>query len=177
MSEISETGEFAEGLDALCANLEQELERQETVLSLTRAQGEAAKAHELDALEARTRALIVLMEDSFLAEKDRHAILEGLLPILPQDRDKQTLSELIRLSADPWSRRLGEFQVRLKEVLVGTQAVVRENAVYMRRALRVLNSTFRAFNGTDGAPRGGYDAEGLEPSEVPNFQSMLDAQG
>ena len=62
-------------LEALCNHFDLERERQETMLSLCEAQGRAARAHDLETLEARTEALNLLIEEGVEAEAIRHALL------------------------------------------------------------------------------------------------------
>ncbi|MBM3290178.1 MAG: hypothetical protein FJY92_08515, partial [Candidatus Hydrogenedentes bacterium] len=62
-------------LEKLCSGLDDEIERQETVLAVCRAQIDAIGARDLNAFEARTAALDVLVRDAAHAQAARAGVI------------------------------------------------------------------------------------------------------
>lgn len=164
-------------LDALCASFDGELERQENVLALCRAQGEAVCAHDIEAIEARTRALVVLVEDALGAEGERLPFLGEVVEYFALPVEKQTLTDLIAVSPEPWRRRMAEFQQRIQKTLEETRKVVRENAGLMRRSLRIVDSSLQLVMGTEAETAPAYEDTGGEPARTGRKPAMIDARG
>lgn len=174
-AEERDTG-FEALLERLCRLFDDELERQENVLALCRAQGEAVRAHDVEAMEGRTRALVVLVEDAKKAERERIEILRRVVEVTGLPEDRQTLSDLISAVPGPWNDRMAEFQSRIRRTLGDTRAVARENAALMRHSLRVVNRSVRTATGADAVTET-YDAEGRGPFLAGRAPAVLDAQG
>jgi len=164
-------------LEQLTQLFDDELERQELVLAVCRAQGEAARAHDAPALEARTQSLAALMDDALAAERRRIGLLRGIVEHIGLPVELQTLTDLIRAVPDPWHRRMKEFQERIRATLTQTRAVVRENATYMRRSLKTFNQTIEGFTGEPVASAGSYTAEGDAPVRKTGTPAVIDARG
>lgn len=164
-------------LERLCAHCDEEAERQETVLQVCRAQLCAARAHDIEQLEAKTAALLLLIQETVEAEKTRIALLHDVVGHYQLSKEKQTLTELIVVAPEPWSSRLREFQTRLRSALEETRRVTRENRMVVRRSLNVLNRAMEAaFKTADGA-RGVYDARGEQRRGAAEQPTVLDRRG
>ena len=152
----------SEWLDRLVAHFDAELERQETVLRLCEAQGAAARAHDSDALQARTEALNAMFEEAAEAEMARKPILEALVEYYELTRDQQTLSGLIAVTPEPWSHRLAEFQTRLRKTAEETKTVVMKNARYSRRSLKTIDQALTMLTGNEDAAASSYGGAGMD---------------
>lgn len=168
--------ETARELETLCELFDGELERQVQVLAVVRAQGDAARAQDVDSLHARTAALTILMHESLLSERRRINLLPGIARHFELVAGEETLSALIRAVPEPWRRRMEEFQVEIRKVLDLTQQTIRTNAVFIRGALRRSESALSAVSGEPGASAGVYDADG-GGVRVPRDASLLNAVG
>ncbi|MBI2423469.1 MAG: hypothetical protein HYV27_11630 [Candidatus Hydrogenedentes bacterium] len=126
-------------LEALCDHFDDELERQQTILEVCRAQGHAARAHNRAALEDRAVALALLIQEATLAEKRRLELLRQLVDALNLPLERQTLSGLIAAIDHPWKLRMQEFQLQMRGTLAATKEIVRENNLVLRRSLRIVN--------------------------------------
>lgn len=175
MNGVRDTGRLEAAFKQLAAVLDQELERQENVLSLCRAQGEAVSAHDAETLVARTQALRLLLEDTLGAERARVAVVRDLVELLNLPVERQTLTGLIAVAPAPWDRRLREYQVRLREVLEATRGVVRANAVKLRHGLRLVHGALDMFG---AAPSDhAYSAGGVRNEKDAARSMLLNAQG
>lgn len=162
--------------ETLCFALDDELERQENILAVCRAQGQAARAHDIEYLEAKTLALVALMQEAVQAEKTRGLLLGRMAEHLRIPNDRQTLSELIRIAPEPWRGRLSHVQTRLQDTLRETHAVVLSNGGVLRSGLRVLTRSLQAL-GQCAALDTGYDATGMEPVRKRFQPKVLDQKG
>lgn len=163
-------------LELLCESFEDELERQENVRAVARAQGEAARQHDVATLQARTEALILLMEESVEADKRRKQLLDPIVAHYGLGAEEQSLTGLIAVSPSPWRDRMRRFQEQIKDVVADIQESVRENAVYMRRTLRSLDRSLEAL----APPRASgpaYSHEGRELSAAGTGALALDTAG
>lgn len=168
---------IAKLLEQLSNLFDDELERQELVLAVCCAQGEAARAHDANALEARTRSLATLMDDALGAERRRVGLLRDIVEHFSLPVELQTLSDLIRVVPEPWHRRMKEFQERIRATLAQTRSIVRENAAYMRRSLKSFNHTLDGLTGEPTTPAGSYTAEGDTPVRETGTPAVIDARG
>ena len=172
---------FQTELDALlrdlCDLFDDELERQNLVLSTCRAQGEAARAHDLAYLEARTTSLTILMEEAFKAEEARLSLLRKVVEELGLDTERQTLSDLIAVAPEPWKTRMARFQTNIRSTLAQIRTAVQSNFRYMRSTLRRVDKTVDAFTGTSNEQTGSYDADGVESSRRGRPALLIDAIG
>ena len=149
-------------LEALCAYFDGELERQETVLALTRAQGQAARCYDLEGLEAKTQALNLLIQEAVDAEALRLRLVKALVEAYALPRERQTLSGLIEATQEPWRHRIREFQQRMQAISRDCRAAARENRVAMRRGLRVVNDALESIVRGVTAAEAAYTSQGIE---------------
>lgn len=165
-------------LDTLVACFDEELERQENVLRICRAQGEAARNHDVEALQARTEALTELFEEASAAEERRVPVLAAIVEYYELTPEKQTLSGLIEHVPEPWNHRLAEFQTTLRRVLMETKAEVRRNARYMRRSLKTIDNALDLLTGVDSGEPAAYNEAGAEPTRgQARTPARIDTQG
>ena len=175
MNRLDVDTETAALLDRLCAYFDSEIERQENVLALTRAQGEAAKALDADVMEHRTRALALLLDEAASAERERIAILGDLTPRLSQAQQNWSLSALIAAVPEPWQHRLAEAQMNLRATVSATKESVNANAYAMRKSLRSVNGALDQFFGP--ASGSSYTPQGDAPEGEARQAAVLNATG
>ena len=130
------TTDVAKALYELCDVFDEELRCQEDVLAVCRAQETAVLEHDTEAVNARTRALELLVEEAARAEMRRHRLLRPLVKELGLPFEHQTLSHLIEVVNAPWKSRMREFQARLRTVTDQTKAQVKRNAALLRESMR-----------------------------------------
>jgi len=171
-----QTAHDSELLDALCDLFDDEADRQEAVLAISIAQGRAARAHDIAALEAKTQALTLLIREAAQQERDRIRLVTAVVAAYGLPWEKQTLSDLIETVPDPWKRRMAEFQERMVATLEQTRRVTRENRRYMRGTLKVVHQALDLLQPESGAP-GDYDASGEAPRRPGNPPSFIDRKG
>lgn len=121
--------------EKLCGGLEDEIERQETVLAVCRAQIDAIGARDLNALEARTAALDILVREAAHAQAVRAGVIAKVAVQLDMPPDRRTLAALVGAAPRPWGSRLRHIQARLRNTMEETRRVVRLNARTIRRSL------------------------------------------
>jgi hypothetical protein len=165
-----------EVLEALCEVLDSELERQENVLGICRAQQDALYAQDLEYLEAKAAALNALVREAVTGEKDRHRLFRVLVDHHELPPERHTLTELIALSPEPWKSRLRYFQSRLRTTLAETRRFVRLNYALMRRSLQVVAQCMETLTQC-AAHADGYDAKGEAPSHLRREANLLDQKG
>jgi len=163
-------------LDALCDLFDDERERQENVLAVSIAQGEAARAHDIELLEAKTEALTLLIREAARQERERISLVSAVVERYGLPFERQTLSDLIRIVPDPWARRMQEFQASMVSTLEQTRRVTRENRRLMRRSLKVVQRTLALLQ-PDSHPAGDYDATGEQPAPRGLVPSFIDQRG
>jgi len=149
---------LSERLAALCDLFEEELERQENLLALTKAQAAAAAARDVEALQARTRAIELLVVAAAEQEPARLRLVREIVDEYRLDPEQQTLSGLLQVAAEPWQARLAWLQRRLREVVSETQRHVTNNR---RRISRMRQRNDALLRQMTGAPAsGGYSEQG-----------------
>jgi hypothetical protein len=163
--------------EALCFSLDDEIERQENILAVCQAQGEAARTHDLEYLEAKTAALFTLAQEAAQAEGMRRRLLNQIAAQLGVSAEEQRLTELIQLASEPWVSRMRYFQSRLQTILKETRGVARCNAVVLRASLRVLSQAVGALEQCAGAYASSYTADGTEPLKETAAPTLLDRKG
>ncbi|MEK7794587.1 MAG: flagellar export chaperone FlgN [Candidatus Hydrogenedentota bacterium] len=163
-------------LSELCELFDDELERQTNVLAACRAQGDAARLQDTEEMERRTRALTLLLEEAMQAERRRIQILKQLVGDLGLPAERQTLTDLISATPEPWRARMQEFQIAIRRVLAQTQEAVHTNARRMKHSLRVVGGALRTVT-IEEASGADYDAEGRRPVFGARHTAMLDALG
>ena len=155
-------------LNELHAHFLHELERQETVLGICRAQGKAALESDPETLQRLTQSLVVLIEETLGEEAKRHDLLRQIVDLLEVPQEEHTLTTLIERIPSEWQSRFRDFQVRLRGVLSETRDVTRLNRRYLLHANRIVNDTLRE---TVGA-KPGYTSQGNVPG-LSSLQAML----
>lgn len=164
-------------LERLCTHLEDECERQETVLEVCRAQGLAARAHDIEYLEAKTEALLILIREAMEAERERLELVGEVVRSLNLSVDQQTLSGLIQAVGEPWQSRLRDFQTRVRSVLAETRAANRENSRIMRRSMHVLNRAMDTLLHNGECRSLTYTARGNQSTPERRRAALLDGRG
>ena len=164
-------------LEALCYLLDDELERQENILALCQAQGEAARRHDIEYLEARTGALMALLQETAQSEVLRHRLLDQIASHAALPNRELTLTELISLAHEPWSSRLTHFQARFQETLRATRSVVQANAAVLRTSLHVVSQAMRTLEQCAAPEGAAYTAAGAGASGVSSQPTMIDRRG
>jgi len=163
-------------LAALVDHLAELLARQEAMLAVSASQGEAALVNDVAALEARTVSLAALIQENAEAEKTRLALLKHIVAELKLPVEQQTLSGLIEAAPAPWSRRLAEYQERLRDVLQQTRVQVRENHVRLRRSMKVVGDAIGML--ADNLPQGPKPYTQLgETAMAGSAPALLDRKG
>jgi len=166
--------EFEQALRTLYACLEEELERQENMVAVCAAQAEAAVARDIEALEARTSALHVLIEDAARAQSRRLAATATLVETLGLPVEQQTLSSLIAAVPSPWRERYQEVQSRIQSVLAQSTAHVRRNNRVFRTGLRSANAALHTLGVESEA---GYEEPSRRTVKGPVAPSLIDRAG
>ena len=161
-------------LDSLCTLLEDEQERQDNVLALCIAQGQAARGHDVDTLEARTAALNICIEESTHSEKERLALLREVVHYYELPVEKQTMTHLLNIVPEPWRSRLADFQKHLSATLEETARTVRQNNRTMRHSIKIVNDALSCITNFN-TPH--YDDRGEERQSVSANPNVIDQRG
>ena len=175
--EVEMTPGLTAALDQLCAHFDAELLRQRAVLDVCRAQGEAMRAHDMEALDAASKGLMALMKDALAAEKDRLRLLREVVGPFRLVAERQTLTALIAAVPEPWYSRMQAFQTEIREVLDATRAEVRRHAGFLRRAGRILDRSVSAIIGCAPTEGDAYDREGKEPARRHRRPALVNTLG
>jgi hypothetical protein len=161
-------------LDSLCAYFDDELERQENVLALTRAQGRAARFYDLEALEAHTKALELLIQDAVAAEAVRLKLVRELVVELGLPLERHTLGGLVDAAPEPWKSRMRDFQCRMRDLVRENRTASTENRVLLRRGLRVVNDALTSIIRCLTTAESAYTANGVETSARTIAAGLID---
>lgn len=137
--------------------LEDAAERQENILAVCISQGEAARTRQMEALEARTAALQLLIQEAAEAEQERATLVKDAAAEAGLT-EEVTLSKLIAVAPAEWAARLAQLQKRIGGVLQQTRGVVRENNFVVRRSLRRAEQIIQAI--APAAAPAGYAPQG-----------------
>lgn len=164
-------------LSRLCSALEDELERQETILSLCRSQEKGLRGGDASYLEARTNGLNVLLREAAEAEPARNALVRACAVELGLPAGDATLSALALAAGPPWADRLADLQRRLRRTLLEAREAVRLNAQLARRSLRRVNACMDLITRGDEPPQAGYSPAGMEASNRAEGARMIDHRG
>ncbi|MCP4644410.1 MAG: flagellar protein FlgN [bacterium] len=166
-----------EALNTLCSVLDDELERQEMVLAVCKAQQEAIQQRNMEHLQDKTAALEILIREAKEAEAERMCVLRQIVGNLELPPERQTMSELIGLAPEPWCSRLRDFQKRIRETVSETQALVRGNRRVLRQSLRVVDQCVNALQHCSEANASDYTASGAENRTQRGAPALLDQKG
>jgi len=164
-------------LDTMCDLLDEERERQETVLSICIAQGKAARVHDMEYLEAKTAALNILLQEFVEAEQRRNKIVSALMARYHLPPEKQTLSGLIEVLPEPWKSRIKEFQNAMRATLTKTRQAVMDNSGIIQRSMGVVQEAMEALVRCIPAPSRHYDAQGTELGQQATAANLFDQRG
>lgn len=164
-------------LEMLCTLLDEELERQETVVAVARAQGVAARAYDMDALQAKNAALETLALQAEAAVGGRDAVVAQVASGYGLSKEKQTLSALIEHVENPWSERLRYFQEHLGATLRESRSLVEANMAFMQRSSSKISSSLSMLIPAADPNGDRYDAEGRELAMAGAEAALLDQKG
>jgi hypothetical protein len=159
----------------LCACLEDELERQQTVMAVCQAQREAVRARDLPRLEAKTDALDALIHEATVAEKTRIGLLRSLTNFFELPAERQTLSELVRLAPEPWGRRLAELQKHLQALLPQIRGILNDTQERLSLGQSALDRTLYTLLPNDAPPP--YGGRGTERAARTTTPVLIDSRG
>jgi len=163
--------------ETLCDSLDHELERQENILEVCAATQRAAQANDVEYLEAKTLALLTLIQQSIQAETERRQLLAQIAHNLGVLNPEPTLSALIESAPEPWGERLRFYQNRLKQVITQTRPVVIANMAALRTALRVVRQCLHHLEPLAEVTAVGYGAGGGQPLHKQYRPSVIDHKG
>ncbi len=163
--------------ETLCDLLDDEVERQENVLTVCNAQREAVIARDLDAIAARTGALEVLIRDSIQAQTERHKILRPIVEHFGLEPEQQTMTHLIEVTPEPWKTRLADLQTRMRSTVEKTRLAVRANAKVARRSKRMTDDLIRALRHEHRHQQNGYCEHGTEEAAGTGTPVLMDRRG
>lgn len=166
-----------EQLDRLCALLDAEIQRQEDLRSILKAQQEALLAQDVPNLQARTAAMELLTRETAQAQTLRDEILRPLKLSMGLDSVRPGLSELVAAVSDSWSRRLKELQDTLRAVVSENRGLVRSNARLLRRSMRFTEDLLGAFQDFADTLARSYDEYGAGAVSSGSNPSMIDQRG
>jgi hypothetical protein len=172
---VDEERNMDDVLARLCRVLDEELERQENVLAVCHAQYEAARAHKIEPLNAKTTALELLIRDAVRAQNARISLFRRLVDAYGIPPEKQTMSGLIAVTPEPWSARLREFQNRMRNVVDEIKVTVRANAALLRASKRTVDQLLKPLSvmGTQGV----YDARGTDAVQGRSSSTLINQFG
>ena len=164
-------------LEMLCSLLDEELERQETVVAVARAQGVAARAYDVNALLTKNAALETLAMQAEAAVGGREAVVAGIASGYGLSAEEQTLSALIEHVGSPWSERLRYFQDRLGATLRESRLLVETNMAFMQRSSSKIDRSLSMLIPAADLNGDRYNAEGRELATVGTEPALLDRKG
>lgn len=162
-------------LEKLRGDLEDEIERQETVLAICRSQLDAIGARDLNAFEARTAALDILVREAAHAQAARSAIIAKVAAQLELPPEKRTLRGLIEAVPAPWDARFLDIQKRLLRTVESTRRIVRLNARTIRRSMD-FGQRLLACIATAPNPQPAYSDRGAPPG-LASDPAVIDQRG
>lgn len=168
---------IGEKLDALCDYFDDELERQQNVLVVCRAIGQAARSQDLEYLEAKTEALQILLGEAMEAEQRRLALVADVVDFYQLPEEAQTLSALIKEVPMPWQQRMREFQVLMRATLESTRRLVRDNNHVLRRSVSIVTQTLSALAMCQPESKGQYTNQGGDATRIRTAPSLIDQRG
>ncbi|GMU92051.1 MAG: hypothetical protein AMXMBFR4_11090 [Candidatus Hydrogenedentota bacterium] len=166
-----------EELQRLCEQLEDEIERQENVQAVCRAQQEAVLSRDLPLMEARTEALGILLRECAQSQQERFSLVRALSSHYEIAASRCALSDLIDAAPDPWKSRLRGLQVRLRAVVAETRRAVRSNARAIRHSLGVTERLLDLMTLSAADQARSYDERGDGPARRGQLPALIDQKG
>ena len=163
--------------EALCHLLEDELERQRKILEICRAQGDAARRHDIEYLEAQTASLTQLLHEAAHGEILRTRVMNQIVRGGSVTSEHPTLTELAALAEEPWRSRLRELQSNLRETVQTMREVVRGNAGVLRNSLRVVAQAMAVLDHCVTSQGPAYTAAGAGVSVRGTHPTVIDRRG
>lgn len=162
-------------LEKLCDDLEDEIERQETFLAVCRSQLDAIGTRDLNAFEARTAALDILVREAAHAQAARSATIAKVAAQLQLPPEKRFLGGIIDAVPAPWDARFRDIQKRLRRAIEGTRRVVRLNSRTIRRSMD-FGQRLLACIATTPNPQPAYSDRGAPPG-LAGGPAVIDQRG
>lgn len=162
-------------VEKLIDDLTAEVERQETVLAVCRAQLEAVHANDVAAIQARTEALATLVRETAHAQASRGALLVSVAKQLDLRAEQRTMTGLANALAEPWAGRVRHIQRRLRDAITETRRVVRLNALGLRRSLD-FNQRLLACIALGPQPQSVY-SDGSDRYATAGRPALIDQRG
>lgn len=144
--------------ETLASLLEEEVARQEEVLAATRAQGRAARARDVKAIEEQSAILMVLAQKTAHAEMARKRALRQLLGRDPGS--ETTLRDVIIAAPEECRSHLNELRDRLRALLSVIREETRENMTWIRASLKVVRRALLSVEPYLQACSGHYSTHG-----------------
>jgi phenylalanyl-tRNA synthetase alpha subunit len=170
--------DIEDALTSLCTHFAEELQRQNLVLSVCTDQGIAARAHDIDQMNEKTRTLIELMDTALEHEKERLDLLKKVVSYYQLSEENHTLSELIKVVPMPWKSHMRQFQSSIQKVLKQTQDTVQKNETYMRNASEKIDTSIKKTLEKNVSNEPSYSSNGnLEQNTEHSAPTMLNAVG
>jgi hypothetical protein len=167
-SDVNETATLESKLELLHEYFLRELERQESVLAICRAQSKAALRGDTDSLQSLTQSLVELIQGAMRDEARRHESLRAVVAALGLPEEEHTLSLLIERVPSAWRKRFREFQVGIRTVMDETRRTTRVNRRYFLHSARLVNESMSESVGS----KPGYTSRGSMPG-LSSLQAML----
>lgn len=164
-------------LDTLCEILGDELERQENVLAQCQGQRDAVRDRDVTRVADRATALQALLRQTADAESRRHEILRRLVEALGLPAEHCSLTRLVEAAPEPWKGRLRHLQGRLRETMAQSRVLARENAVLLRRSVRIVGQCLQHFQPDAPSGTGHYTSSGDQTPIVRQPAALLNQRG
>jgi hypothetical protein len=164
-------------LARLCNLLDEEIERQENLLAICRAQQQALLAQDLDSMQARTAAMEAVARESAQAHVLRLEALRPLRESVEMAGDGFCLSDLIAVAPAGCRDRLREIQARLRGVVAENRNLIRSNARLLRTSMRLTEEVLNAFQNCAETLTRGYTEQGAGASGTGRVPAMIDQRG
>lgn len=165
-----------EVLNRLSRHFDELLERQENMLRISRSQGQAVLSQDRETLEARTAALLVLIQENGAAEKERIELLKPVVTHFDLPVSRQTMSGLVQVLPEPWHSRFASYQQRLRQVLEETREQIRSNHLQLRRSMRIVGDAVGMLADVLPQSTTAYSAQGDAPGKL-TPPAFLDRKG
>lgn len=157
--------------------LDAEIERQEMLLAVCRAQQQALIEGDREYLEMKTAGVATLAQEARADETARKQLVREIAAALGIDSPEPTLAELALIAPVPVNRNLLERRDQLRRVVRETSTVNQENNRLLRRSLGIVGTCLRTLDWVVSAHAGSYDANGAAPPAAFTRPALLDQKG